>query len=186
MFLSLIFFHTAAVVPILSNELMGAPKTRKYRTKDELRRLPNLVFEYRKIELLHKQSMMIYGILIIPAQSLLAQFILYSNFTLIRHWSDLGRTMQVMILVLSFAMFTSWCLILEISGRFHVNSIRLLKSWKMLEFRSKYEAKYLSKFRKGCRPLSIGLPGYIKIKRLTVLKFMKGIVGGTFRALLTL
>jgi hypothetical protein len=165
---------------------MGYPKTRKYRTKDELRRVPNLVLEYRKVELLHKQGMIVYGILLIPGQSLLTQFILYSNFTLIRHWTDLGHTMQFIIVSLSFMVFTFWCVILEISGRFYVNSITLLKSWKMLEFKSKGEAKFMSKFKKGCRPLSIGLQGYMKVKRLTVLKFMKSIVGGTFRALLTL
>jgi hypothetical protein len=179
-------YNVATIVPILSKELMVSQKIHKYRTKDELRRVPNLVLEYRKIELLHKQGMLIYGVLMIPAQSLLAQFILYSNFTLIRHWADLGLTVQVIILTFSFAIFTFWCVILEISGRFYVNSITLIKSWKMLEFKSKGEAKFMSKFIKGCRPLSIGLQGYMKVERLSVLKFMKGIVGGTFRALLTL
>jgi hypothetical protein len=129
--------------------------------------------------------MLIYGVLMIPAQSLLAQFILYSNFTLVRHWTDLGLTVQVIIiLTFSFAIFTFWCVILEISGRFYVNSITLLKRWKMLEFKSKGEAKFMS-FIKGCRPLSIGLQLYMKVKRLSVPK-LQGIVGGTFRALLSL
>lgn len=79
-----------------------------------------------------------------------------------------------------------WAWILEICGRYNAESKKTLDSWKFLEHRGKEEKKLMSKVRKSCRPFSFGEKGIFVIKRMTVLKFLRGIVKGTFRALLTL
>ncbi len=72
---------------------------------------------------------------------------------------------------------------LEISGRIHEDAKKTIKSWKNIEFSSLHERKYMSRFRKCCRPLKLGIEGTFTIKRLSVLKFMRAIIKGTFRAL---
>jgi len=117
---------------------------------------------------------------------MISQFILYCNYTLIRHWDELEMVMKALIIIMSFDMTVFWCATLEVCGRFHRNSSELLKSWKLLESRSREEAKFMRKFKKRSRPLTVGLEGIRKIKRLSILKFIQRLVSATVRALLTL
>jgi hypothetical protein len=171
---------------VLKREFKGGLNQSEYRTSPTLRHAENLSKEYRTVELLHKRGMAFYGTMVLPTQTILGQFILYCNFTLIRHWTKLDATMKCFISLVTFSVLCFWGSTLEASGRFHMDSTKALKSWKLLNFRNKDEAKYLSKFRKSCRPLTVGTGEVFKIKRLNVLKFFRGIVKGTFRALLTL
>jgi hypothetical protein len=156
----------------------------EYRTSHNIRQVKNISTEYRILELLHKQGMSFYGMLVIPSQILLGQFILYSNYTLIRHWNELDVTMKYLIMIMDFTVVCFWNSTLEVSGRFHMDATKSLQSWKLLPVKNKLEGKYLSKLRKATRPLAIGVGEVFKIKRLTVLRFTRGIVKGTFRALL--
>lgn len=79
-----------------------------------------------------------------------------------------------------------WGAVLEIAGKFNNFSIKTLKSWKVISFKDKTEAKYFSKFRKCQKPVVIGKEGVLAFKRLTVLKFFRAAIKGTFKALLTL
>jgi hypothetical protein len=54
-----------------------------------------------------------------------------------------------------------------------------------MECQTKEEKKFISKFRKACRPLRVGAGSTFTIRRLSVLKFARAIVKGTIRALLT-
>lgn len=87
-----------------------------------------------------------------------------------------------------FAAMNAWCLTLKFGGLFREKSKETLKSWKM--FRGKggtgKGGKYLRKLSKSCRPLFLGTEGYFIMGRLSILKFLRGIVKGTFRMLLTI
>lgn len=48
------------------------------------------------------------------------------------------------------------------------------------------DRKYMSKFRKSCKPIYLGFPGFMTITHKSVLKYMQGIVRGVFRMLLAL
>jgi hypothetical protein len=149
-----------------------------------MRRFENFPTEYRTIELLHKQGMAIFGVILVPGQTLVGQFILYSNYTLIRHWNELDSTIKGIITMIDLTVICFWLIVLEVCGRFYMEAAKSLKSWKLLPVINRMEAKYLSKFRKASRPLVIGFGEVFKIKRLSMFKFLGGIVKGTFKALL--
>jgi len=52
--------------------------------------------------------------------------------------------------------------------------------------KSNFESKYASKYRKGCKPIQIGLIGVFTIKQLSSPKYIYGLTKGIFRALLTI
>lgn len=81
---------------------------------------------------------------------------------------------------------TYWGIMLAVCGKIKLRHKHTVKSWKYFKCDSKLESKYLSKFRKATKPICVGEPGVFEIKRLTVLKFFRGIIKGTFRALLTI
>jgi hypothetical protein len=142
----------------------------------------NLVLEYRAVEILHISGISTFGSLFLPLHVLLGQFILFSNVSALRG----GKDFDYNFVILSFYAQAAWFCVLEFGGRFHKNSTKTVKSWKCLAFKTKAEAKYMSKFRKACVPLKIETKGMFSIRRLTVLKFVRSVVRGTFRAVLTL
>lgn len=94
--------------------------------------------------------------------------------------------MQVIIGMWSLGLQTGWALTLEISGMFNSYTIKTLKSWDAVSCRSKFETKLFTKCRKYIKPLAIGKEGTMAFQRLTAIKFLRAIITGTFRALLTL
>jgi len=161
-------------------------KKSHYNTTQALREPENLIHTFRCVQILHKSCMRIFGSFVFISQGFVSQAILMSNYTLIRHWDKLDRVSSCMLIVISLAFQALWLTVLRCGGLFQMHSVRTLKSWKYLKFNSKSDAKYVSKFRKSCKPLRIGIEEFFTIRRLTILKFMRGIVKGTFRALLTL
>lgn len=58
-------------------------------------------------------------------------------------------------------------------------------SWKRHTWESKPKARYMRKFRKACRPLLIRYQETFVVKRITPFVYVKGVIRGIFRAVLT-
>jgi len=161
-------------------------KKRKYITKPDLRIPYNLIGEYRKLDVLQRNMNDLTGPLLVPFNALIMQFLVFAIFTLIRHRHErnLAATLILECAFIGFAIF--WSLVLEIAGRHHVADKKVLKSWSFANHGSKFDAKYIMKVRKGMRPMAFGTYGTFIIKRLTILKFFRRVIGGTFRALVAL
>lgn len=94
---------------------------------------------------------------------------------------------QGMIAELSLVIQIVWAIILELGGRFTRDAKRSLKSWKCMEFSNAAENKLMSKIRKAAaKPMVLGEEGTYKIARQSVLKFLRSIVKGSARAILTI
>jgi len=156
------------------------PNQLNYKTTNRLRRPYNLIHAYRTFEVMHGVAMDLIGKLILPYYTIAGQFILFWNFSALRE-----ESLDVVLLLFSFISQLCTVFALEFSGRFSKNAILTVQSWKYMNC-SYFDKKCLNKFRKSCVPLRIETKGYFVIKRLTVLKFLRSIVKGTFRALLTL
>jgi len=79
-----------------------------------------------------------------------------------------------------------WMSVLAFGGILAQNNMVGVRSWKSLKTKSKLESKYVNKFRKGCKPVYIGLIGVFAIKRLTLPKYIYGLTRSIFRALLAI
>lgn len=124
--------------------------------------------------------MPIFGPTFIPFQSIVMQFSLFSNWMLLNYWGTLG-ILRLVLILMEAGLISFWTIILEFGGRFYEASKRNKESWRQLGEQS----KFVRKWRKSVRHLYAGYEGYHVIRRLSVLKFLKGIVRGTFRILLT-
>ncbi|XP_035708418.1 uncharacterized protein LOC118435959 [Folsomia candida] len=114
------------------------------------------------------------------------QFCLFCNFQAIRNWNSMTHFTKGMLLTWSTTGQIIWGLTLEMAGRIALEATKVTKSWKQIKIKDKLEGKIFTKFRKSCRPVVFGQEGVFTIKRMTVLKFFRAIVKGTFRALLTI
>jgi len=174
------------LIPLLKREFTSNLKETQYRSLRSLREVDNLIKEYLTIEYLHKRCIKFYGQGLIPSHILIGQFILYCNFTLIRHRKKLDFIINFFLVGSALCAFVFWVLTLEAAGRFQKDSSKSLASWKYMKQESPFKMKLLRKYRKRFRPLVISAGEYFSIKRLHVLKFMRSIVTGTFRTLLTI
>jgi len=184
LYVILLLSYTAAIGPIISKEFRANVAT--YKTKKSLRSPKCLPVAYRSIEIMHRFAVQIFGRIIIPIEALLSQFIVFCNFLLIRYWSEIDSTTRVLLGFLTVTFEILWMAFLQYGGLFHMHAKRTIKSWTLMHFNNQIEAKFMMRFRKSCRPLSVGTVGYYTITRVTVLRFLQGTLRKTFRALLTL
>jgi hypothetical protein len=192
LFFSLAFFCNLGcnfgilIVPLLHNELR--PDKKSYMSLNKLRQPQSFTLFYRSIEILFVLLNEAIRPCIIPLQSLVGQFSLFCNYTLIIYWARLSPVVKIILLFWTTISVVCWATTLRLGGWINVNSKETLKSWKYFEWPKK-DKKHLSKFRKSCRQLGFradGEYGQYCMKKLSVLKFLQGIIKGTFRVLLTL
>lgn len=172
--------------PIHSTELNAKLARGKHKTYPSFRTVSHFPMEYRKLEILHSYAMAIWGIYVVPFQAFALNFVLYANYVLIRNWDHLDFLMRCLVLLWTVSIQVFWYLVLHLAGRYYLFSQRNRGSWKFLGVRDAQEAKFMAKFKKSTRPLGIGQNGYFIIKPLSVVKFVKGVVRGTVRVLLTM
>lgn len=182
-----LFSITGLMVPIFAREFqVGLPKL-IYRTIDDFRSPRNLPLSFRKFELLHRYAMNLMGILIVTLQSFNMHYILYANFMLLRHIEHLDNITLFLLTCWSCLLQTFWVVVLHVGGMFREQSKVNFRSWKQIDCKGNFlDQRYISKFKRSCRPLSIGYEGMFVMRKLSVLKFLRGVVRGTFRIFLTL
>ncbi|OXA40164.1 hypothetical protein Fcan01_25046 [Folsomia candida] len=180
--LALVYIFSS--IPLLFFEFCVGANHQK--TKESLRSAWNLPIEYRCVELMHRKLVLIAGYVIMAGHVVVSEFILFANATVILDKGGMGMRVKILLLLWSAVGQTIWIFGLEICGRFHEQAKKTLKSWKNMKFRTKEQKLYMNRFRRSCRPLKIGKEGLFIITILTVLKFMKAIIKGTFRAVLTI
>lgn len=155
-------------------------KSGKYTTYSSLRSPALLPLEYRCLELLHRRIMSHFCLAFIPFQTLVIQYTLFCNWMVLAHGDGLGFSRYI-FLCGGFSLVAFWAVVLQTCGTFYAQSLRNKRSWRVV-----VKDKYFRKWRKSVTPLYFGHPGYHVIKRLSILKFCKTIIRGTFRTMVTL
>jgi len=191
--LACLWFYAYVVpgMPLILRELrpmnnFNYNKTRPlYRFSNRLRTIKYLPLIYRSIELIQLNINCLMGVAFIPMQALITQLSLFSICMVITKWKETDGVTKSLLAVWTVGCLMIWSAALEIGGRLNLEGKRLLRSWKDWNWSNK-DKKLINKIRNSCRPISLRAGGFHIIKRTSVLKFLKGIVRGTFRALLTI
>jgi hypothetical protein len=159
---------------------------KSHLSKSELRDPKTFPQIYRSFEILHKIGMHATGRTLLPFNILTTKYVIFCQFTLLRHWKTLDTSSIAILFVSSLGQQASWLAVLEFAGSFHKNSKEAIYSWKYMKCKNSGDAKYLRKFRRSCRTLGIGEQGLFIIKRLSVIKFTRDVIKGTAKALVAL
>jgi len=174
-------------VSFVKHELHFKPRKSYATNKSELRKPRILSIEYRKVELIVKAAMEFIGPLLFIAQVLVGHLGLMVNFVLVRHWDDVSIESVLIILMITIGVQVFWVCVLSLGGNTTQQFGKVVASWKYsLRTGSKRESTFMKKFRKSCRPIVIGLEGYIKLRRISACKYLYGYSRSTFRILLTI
>lgn len=179
-----IIIISAALVPFCTEEL-NVEKS-KYNTVRSLR-LPNrLIIVYREVQTLQRVVMAVLGMLLVPLQTLITQLVMFVSFLMSKHRNKMGTTTQMVMVSWAIISMCTWILVLEVSGYIHKYGEEVLKSWKYHVWKTPFERRLMNKFRKSCKPIMVHYERAYTVKRITVLKYVRGIIKGVFRTLLTL
>jgi len=171
---------------IVNTDGDGRPMLRFQMANKHFRAAENLQKTYRQLQIIQGFEMEVLAWSIIPLQGLMCYLIMYCTVSLIKNRDEMDVTL-IIILVLWAALSTvDTFLLLNMSAKIYVITKRALKSMKKRNWGTKMENKIMGKFLKSCQPLSVGYGKAYVIKKRAVLKFIKFIAKGTFRALLSI
>lgn len=181
------FLYGTYFLPFVLKELcLGRPS---YKSPSHLRSsLNTLILEYRAAYILQGKLMAILEKFIVPTEAVARKFVILCGCILIKDWSTMKITTLILIVGWGGSVFIWWCLVLFMGGLLHYYGQRILDSYKFhgRKYASRFQRRLLSKFRKSCRPIMIHYGRMYRIRRITLLKFFRGISTGIFRVLLVL
>lgn len=178
------FAYGIFFVPFVVRELRVDRKS--YKSVPELRQPSGLMPAYRSSQILQNQVNGLMGYFILPSQTMVTQIILLNTFTLITQSQHMSIPTLALMCVWTLTVAVFWSVILLMGGYLHFYGVKILTSWKYHAWPTKRDKKLMSKFRKSCPPIQVNFQKAYVIKRLTVLKFIRGLSRGILRILLTL
>lgn len=183
-FLTAVIIYGVLVVPFLAKELCLDRK--EYKCLAVIRQPPKLIQMYRASQLLQLNALDVYQYPIIVSQALVMDLTMFACVMIIGFGNQMALSSKMMLLSWAFITCSVWTGVLMMGGYMHWNGGKVLKSWKYNQWSSKADKRLMSKFRKSCKPLMFHCGKYYAIRRLSVLKFLRGISKGIFKSLLAL
>lgn len=182
------FIYGVLVVPFVLFEFRVGRKPGKYFAVPNLRKPPTLQIAWRTVQVLQLNINNMLGVFLVPTHTFFGDFCVLSTYILFKHHKMMATSTKVMLVIWAGLSSFFWCLVLLMGGYIHMFGIKVLTSWKYYKWSeiTAREKRILSRFGKSCVPLSIAYGKTFVIRRLTVLKFIRGLVKGIFRTLLTI
>ncbi|OXA38243.1 hypothetical protein Fcan01_27046 [Folsomia candida] len=181
------------ILPVLQELALTSNKARerrKFKCSPELGTSPeHLVFVYRSLQLAMKEVRLVFGRYLPILQTFFGQLTVSAGYMLIAEGGKIDVATKMTILVcVPFAVLT-WVVLMTCAAKIQKSAKKCLTSWRVHgggHWGSGADRKYMSKFRKSCKPLFFGWDGFLVVTHKSVMKFMQGIIRGVFRALLAL
>lgn len=106
-------------------------------------------------------------------------------FVMFRYWnvlSILGKGPMILGLPLSMGF---WTLVLQLGKYLLVGSNKIMVSWSCTAYTDCKERKVMKVIRKSCKPVAISWVTSLVLGRMTQFNYLKGIMWGTFKFLVT-
>lgn len=158
---------------------------RKYTSEDTLRTLKPTMHVYRSLQVIHATAMYLFGPYLVVFNAIFMMSTIYVNFVLMRYWGSLELLTRLLLWFINFIL-TFYLVLLWLGCTFFVGSLSTLRSWKGLKWsETKAGNKEMKAFQRSCRPILMCWGNHFVIRRQSIFVYGRGVVRGTFRALLT-
>lgn len=161
------------------------PKSR-YVITPQFRKPRNIMLGYRVTQVMHQLTMYVVCHILVSTQSITTNLFVVSMYTLIRDGDRMNLFTKVNLFMWGSATAVYWCFILHFGGYVYLQGGNILKSWKRHDWGNRYHNRLMGKFRRSCRPLTISYQKMFTMRKLTMLRFVRGLTRGIFRMLLAL
>ncbi len=171
-------------VTILLTKEMSLSRN-KYKTLDILRQPENLRVAYRAFQVLFANFVCFIGPFVSLAHAFSVCLPIFCNFFLIRYWGNLNLISKLFAIMIALILFSVWTFVLQLGKYLFVRGNKIVGSWKRQRWENKIEEKVMERFQKSYRLVLIRCGNQLVLGRITQFNFVKSIMRGTFRSLLT-
>lgn len=172
------------LIPVVTHEFRVGRKS--YASISSLREPVNLTIAYRSSQVFHNQLNKCLGYILFPAQTMATLLFIFSSYMIIRMRADMEILQICVLSALSVISFSAWSIVLVIFGHVNFGGNKVLASWKKADWKSRWEKKFMNKFRVSCRPITICWGKYFVVRPVSLLVYLRGLTRGLVRTLLAL
>lgn len=158
----------------------------KYRALQSLRRAENVSRVYREFQVLHTRVINLWGPIILFAHFICTVVPVYGTVLVLCNREKANSFVLLFLSLIFGGIWGVWMMTLEFGKHLYVHGQEVFLSWKRHTWESKEKARYMSKFRKSCRPLLLSYHETFAVRRVTPFVYNKSVFRGIFGALLTL
>lgn len=171
-------------VAIIMKELWFGGKI--YHSVDELRSFRNVTHVYRCLQVLHREVLPLFGGFLVIVNAFMMLTTIYVNFVLMRYWEMLGPLTKSALFFMDFTLVSFYINLLELGCIFYLRGVKALQSWKGVKWsESMFVNRKMRRFQRSCQPIILCWGNHFIIGRQSIFIYGRGVVRGTFRALLT-
>lgn len=179
-----IFCYGYFVINTLHKELhLGLPGG--YLAPPHTREADTIRLWYRAFQLLNGNIMCFVGLYVALSSVICTLSAIYGIATLFRFWGMLNVVAKTLLVLLTIVTLIIWAFIAEVGRMFFTRGNKLLGSWKRNQWKSKQERELMRRFEQSCPPILIAYGRELVLRRVSILKFCRGVIRGTKRVLLT-
>lgn len=158
---------------------------KSFKTVAIIRTPQKMSLIFREIQILVQQYNQVFGCILVPMQTLLTQFVMFTTYLFSKYADKIDTSLKATMVIWTTIATLTWIVSLEVGGIISMYGEKVLLSWKYHKWENRQEKRYMSKFRKSCKPLMVQYGRTFVIRRITVLKYIRGLLKGVLRTLLT-
>lgn len=159
---------------------------KSHQTSKGFREFETIKYYYLQLEILHIVWLDIVAIIFMPMNMVTNNVALFCNFNLIRDWQNINFSNAFVLLVWSVFSSVAVLVCFGFLGDIRSKGKRVLMSMRGKHWGSRMNNRCMAKFLRGRQPICYSYRRMYIIKRTSVLKFIKSVTRGTFRALLAI
>ncbi len=181
-----ILLYGALFVPFVIHELtLGRSH---YKTIPQMRHPDTLQSVYRSIQILQLRIINEFvGIYIVPSQTIATLLFVSSSFVVIKNRDTLHSITLLIMICWAVIGPSFWLLCLVIGAYLHSKGKGILNSWKDHgQWDTVSKRKEMEKFRISCTSIMICYGKSFTMKKASVIVFIRGLIRGLKRILLSL
>lgn len=157
-----------------------------YKTVDALRQPEQLTKTFIMLRIIHKYFELTIGRLLLFLHMMMTIGPVLAMFLLIAFSGRLRFFENALLFVSAVSPTFLWIFTLQVGNYLFVRGNKTVNSWRFFDLsKSRREVKSMQKFRRCCKPLLLCYGKTFKVERITQFVYVKGIVRGVFRLLLT-
>ncbi len=156
-----------------------------YKTLNILRTPQNMRVTYRAFQILFANLLCFAGPFLLLGHGFTVMFPIFCNFVLIRYWNVLKPISKIFAVMAAVMVFGFWTFVLQLGKYLSVRGNKTLESWKRKRWNNHLDRRIMQNFQKSCRLVLIRCGNQLVLGRITQFNFVKAIMRGTFRSLLT-
>ncbi|CAL8145603.1 unnamed protein product [Orchesella dallaii] len=159
---------------LLTNEFHFGEQhgNKKYKTGPAFRKQENVQRNLRVLQILHLNALEIYSGVIIPLQTVVTNLVIFCNFVIIRYWEIL-TVLDISMLLIWIVLGNSLAVVgLTCCAMLYQRSVKLKKSLRCHDWKTKAGNKLMAKFIKSVIPFRFGYGKMYVIRKKSVLKFL--------------